>query len=141
MRYYYDYDYKKFITDDDLKAEYVEYFESGLTEAECAEDYIWNFLNYSGKEVTEKIYNERNEADEVRKAIKAHVASWHASWDIELSADGESWKLTIEGDPVCSIELKNVIPALDYLYSVIDMTTSDEEDIMAMCYMKSRWGL
>lgn len=140
MRYFYDYDYKKFVTEDELKAEYAEYSEIGYTEAECAEDYIYNFLDYSGIEITEKIYNEADEADTVRQAIKNHIASFHASWDVEISADGETWKLTLEGDPVCGIELRNVIPALDYLYSVINMNSTTEEDMEAMAYMKAEWG-
>lgn len=140
MRYFYDYDYKKFMTDDELRAEFVEYSENGWTEAESADDYIWNFLDYSGKEVTEKIYNERNEVEAVRQAIKDHVASDHGSWNVELSEDGESWKLTLEGDPVCSIELANVIPALDYLYSRISITSTEEDDMDAMWDMKAEWG-
>ena len=140
MRYFYDYDYKKFMTEDELKAEFAEYSENGWTEAECADDYIWNFLDYSGKEVTEKIYNERNEADAVRLAIYNHIATDNASWDIEIDANGESWKLTLEGDPVCSIELDNVIPALDYLYSVINADSTEEEDIEALLTMKTKWG-
>lgn len=140
MRYFYDYDYKKFVTEDELRAEFAEYSENGWTEAECADDYIWNFLDYSGKEVTEKIYNERNEAEAVRQAIAHHVASDHGSWNVELSEDGESWKLTLEGDPVCSIELANVIPALDFLYSRITITSTEEEDMDAMAYMRAEWG-
>lgn len=140
MRYYYDMDYQKCLTEDELKAEFAEYSAKGWTEAESAEDYIYNFLDYSGIEITEKIYNEREQADAVRQAIKNHVASWHASWNVELSEDGESWKLTLEGDPVCSIELANVIPALDYLYSVISFDSTEEEDIEAMLTMKSEWG-
>ena len=140
MRYFYDYDRKEFVAEDELRAEYAEYSEIGYTEAECAEDYIYNFLDYSGIEITEKIYNERNEADIVRQAIKNHIASYHGSWDIEISSDGEAWKLTLEGDPVCSIELANVIPALDYLYSVVSATSSVEDDVNAMCNMKAEWG-
>ena len=136
MRYFYDYDYKEFVTEDELRAEYAE----GYTEAECADDYICDFLNYSGIEITEKIYNEADEADIVRQAIASHVASYHASWNVEISPDGESWKLTLEGDPVCGIELRNVIPALDYLYSVINLDSAEEEDMEAMAYMKAEWG-
>lgn len=136
MRYFYDYNYKEFVTEDELRAEYAE----GYTEAECVDDYICDFIYYSGIEITEKIYNERNEADTVRQAIAKHTASDHGSWDIEISDDGESWKLTLEGDPVCSIELANVIPALDYLYSVIDFDSTEEEDVEAMAYMRAEWG-
>lgn len=140
MRYFYDMDYQKCLTEDDLRAEYAEYSEIGYTEAECAEDYIYNFLDYSGIEITEKMYNEFDEAKAVRQAIKNHIASYHGSWNIEISDDGESWKLTLEGDPVCSIELANVIPALDYLYSVINMNSTAEEDMEAMTRMKAEWG-
>ena len=140
MRYFYDCDYKHYLTLDELKAEYTEYSENGWTEAECFEDYLWNCLDYSVIEITEKIYNERNEADTVRQAIASHIASDHGSWNVEISADGESWKLTLEGDPVCSIELKNVILALDFLYSRITITSSVEDDIDAMLDMKAEWG-
>lgn len=140
MKYFYDCDYQRCLTEDELKAEYAEYSADGLTEAECVEDYIYNFLDYSGIEITEKIYNEFGKAEDVRRAINNHIASYHASWDIEIAEDGESWKLTLEGDPVCSIELDNVIPALDYLYSVINADSTEEEDMEAMCYMKSEWG-
>lgn len=139
MRYFYDMDYQKCLTEDELKAEFAEYSANGLTEAESADDYIYNFLDYSGIEITEKIYNEFDEAEAVRQAIKNHVASFNADWDI-LIDDGEAWKLTLEGDPVCSIELANVIPALDYLYSVINMNSSTEEDMEAMAHMKAEWG-
>lgn len=139
MRYYYDMDYQKCLTEDELKAEFAEYSANGWTEAESAEDYIYNFLDYSGIEITEKMYNEFDEAKAVRQAIKNHIASYHADWDI-LIDDGESWKLTLEGDPVCSIELANVIPALDYLYSRVTATSSEEEDMEAMAYMKAEWG-
>lgn len=139
MRYFYDMDYQKCLTEDELKAEFAEYSANGLTEAESADDYIYNFLDYSGIEITEKIYNEFGEAEAVRQAIKNHIASYHADWDI-LIDDGGSWKLTIEGDPVCSIELANVIPALDYLYSRISITSTEEEDMEAMAYMKAEWG-
>lgn len=141
MRYFYDVDYQKCLTEDEIKAEFAEYSANGWTEAESADDYIYNFLDYSGIEITEKIYNEFDEAEAVRQAIKNHIASYHASWDIEIADDGETWKLTIEGDPVCSIELKNVIPALDYLYSVVSATSSVEDDVNAMCNMKAEWGL
>ena len=140
MRYYYDCDYDKCLTEDELKAEFAEYSANRLTEAESADDYIYNFLDYSGIEITEKIYNEFDEAKAVRQAIKNHIASYHGSWDIEISDDGESWKLTLEGDPVCSIELDNVIPALDYLYSVINADSTEEEDIEALLTMKTKWG-
>ncbi len=140
MRYYYDCDYQKCLTEDELKAEYAEYSANGWTEAECAEDYIYNFLDYSGIEITKKIYNEFGKAEAVRQAIAHHVASDHGSWNVELSEDGETWKLTLEGDPVCSIELDNVIPALDYLYSRISITSTEEEDMEAMAYMKAEWG-
>ena len=136
MKYFYDFDYKEFITEDELRAEYDDYY----TDADSFDEYIYNFLDYSGIEITEKIYNERNEADTVRQAIASHTASDHGSWGIEISDDGEAWKLTLEGDPVCSIELANVIPALDYLYSVIDMNSTTEEDMEAMSYMKAEWG-
>ena len=139
MRYFYDVDYQKCLTEDDLRAEYAEYSEIGYTEAECAEDYIYNFLDYSGIEITEKMYNEFDEAKAVRQAIKNHVASFNADWDI-LIDDGEAWKLTLYGDPVCSIELANVIPALDYLYSVIDLDSTEEENVEAMAYMRAEWG-
>lgn len=140
MKYFYDFDNKSYITLDELKAEYAEYSANGYTEAETFDDYLYNCLDYSMMEITEKIYNEREQADAVRSAINLHIASYHASWDIEIADDGESWKLTLEGDPVCSIELDNVIPALDYLYSVINADSTEEEDIEAMCYMKSEWG-
>lgn len=140
MRYYYDCDYDKCLTEDELKAEFAEHSAKGLTEAESADDYIYNFLDYSGIEITEKIYNEFGEAKAVRQAIKNHIASYHASWNVVIADDGESWKLTLEGDPVCSIELDNVIPALDYLYSVIDMNSTMEEDMEAMAYMRAEWG-
>lgn len=140
MRYYYDMDYQKCLTEDEIKAEFAEYSANGWTEAESAEDYIYNFLDYSGIEITEKIYNEFDEAKAVRQAIKNHIASDNASWHIVIAEDGESWKLTLEGDPVCSIELANVIPALDYLYSVINAYSTEEEDMEAMRYMKSEWG-
>ena len=139
MRYFYDMDYQKCLTEDELKAEFAEYSADRLTEAESAEDYIYNFLDYSGIEITEKMYNEFDEAKAVRQAIKNHIASDNADWDI-LIDDGESWKLTLEGDPVCSIELANVIPALDYLYSRISITSTEEEDMEAMAYMKAEWG-
>lgn len=140
MRYFYDMDYQKCLTEDELKAEFAEYSADGLTEAESADDYIYNFLDYSGIEITEKIYNEFDEAKAVRQAIKNHIASDNASWNVVISDDGETWKLTIEGDPVCSIELKNVIPALDCLYSVVSATSSVEDDVNAMCNMKAEWG-
>lgn len=140
MRYFYDFDNKSYVTLDELKAEYAEYSAKGYTEAETFDDYLFNCLDYSMMEITEKIYNEREQADDVRSAIKNHIASYHASWDIEIDANGESWKLTLEGDPVCSIELDNVIPALDYLYSVINADSTEEEDIEAMCNMKAEWG-
>lgn len=140
MRYFYDYDNRAFLTLDELKAEYAEYSANGYTEAETFDDYLFNCLDYSMMEITEKIYNERERADAVRSAIKNHIASYHASWDIEIADDGESWKLTLEGDPVCSIELDNVIPALDYLYSVINLDSTEEEDMEAMAYMKAEWG-
>ena len=140
MRYFYDMDYQKCLTEDELKAEFAEYSADRLTEADSADDYIYNFLDYSGIEITEKMYNEFDEAKAVRQAIKNHIASDNASWDIVIADDGESWKLTIEGDPVCSIELANVIPALDYLYSVINMNSSTEEDMEAMAHMKAEWG-
>ena len=140
MRYYYDCDYDKCLTEDELKAEFAEYSADRLTEAESAEDYIYNFLDYSGIEITEKIYNEFGEAEAVRQAIKNHIASYHASWNVVIADDGETWKLTIEGDPVCSIELANVIPALDFLYSRITITSTEEEDIDAMLDMKAEWG-
>lgn len=139
MRYFYDMDYQKCLTEDDLRAEYAEYSEIGYTEAESADEYIYNFLDYSGIEITEKMYNEFDEAKAVRQAIKNHVASFNADWDI-LIDDGEAWKLTLEGDPVCSIELANVIPALDFLYSRITATSSAEDDMDAMCEMKAEWG-
>lgn len=139
MRYFYDMDYQKCLTEDDLRAEYAEYSEMGYTEAESADDYIYNFLDYSGIEITEKMYNEFDEAKAVRQAIKNHIASFNADWDI-LIDDGEAWKLTLEGDPVCSIELANVIPALDYLYSRLSITSTEEEDMEAMAYMKAEWG-
>lgn len=139
MRYFYDMDYQKCLTEDELKAEFAEYSAKGWTEAESAEDYIYNFLDYSGIEITEKMYNEFDEAKAVRQAIKNHIASDNADWDI-LIDDGESWKLTLEGDPVCSIELANVIPALDYLYGRISITSTEEEDMEAMAYMKAEWG-
>ena len=58
-----------------------------------------------------------------------------------IADDGETWKLTIEGDPVCSIELANVIPALDYLYSAIDATSTVEDDVQALDRMIDTWGL
>lgn len=140
MRYFYDCDYDKCLTEDELKAEYEEYSANGWTEAECVEDYIYNSLEYSGIEITEKMYNEFYEAKAVRQAIKNHIASYHAYWDIVIADDGESWKLTLEGDPVCSIELANVIPALDYLYSVINADSTEEEDMEAMAYMRAEWG-
>ena len=140
MRYYYDCDYDKCLTEDELKAEFAEYSADRLTEAESADDYIYNFLDYSGIEITEKIYNEFDEAKAVRQAIKNHIASDNASWNVVIADDGEIWKLTIEGDPVCSIELANVIPALDYLYSVVSATSSVEDDVNAMCNMKAEWG-
>lgn len=140
MRYFYDMDYQKCLTEDELKAEFAEYSENGWTEAESADDYIYNFLDYSGIEITEKIYNEFGEAEAVRQAIKNHIASYHASWNVVIADDGETWKLTIEGDQVCSIELANVIPALDYLYSRISITSTEEEDMEAMAYMKAEWG-
>ena len=140
MRYFYDMDYQKCLTEDEIKAEYEEYSANGWTEAESADDYIYNFLDYSGIEITEKIYNEFGEAEAVRQAIKNHIASDNASWNVVIADDGETWKLTIEGDPVCSIELANVIPALDYLYSVINMNSTTEEDMEAMAYMKAEWG-
>ena len=140
MKYFYDFDNKSYITLDELKAEYAEYSAKGYTEAETFDDYLYNCLDYSMMEITEKIYNERERAEAVRQAIKNHVASWHASWNVELSEDGEAWKLTLEGDPVCSIELANVIPALDYLYSVVSATSSVEDDVNAMCNMKAEWG-
>ena len=139
MRYFYDYDNKTFLTLDELRVEYAEYSAKGYTEAETFEEYVWNCLDYSMMEIAEKIYNERNEADTVRQAVKNHIASFNADWDI-LIDDGEAWKLTLEGDPVCSIELANVIPALDYLYSVINMNSSTEEDMEAMAHMKAEWG-
>lgn len=140
MRYYYDCDYDKCLTEDEIKAEFAEYSANGWTEAESAEDYIYNFLDYSGIEITDKIYNEFGEAEAVRQAIKNHIASYHASWNVVIADDGETWKLTIEGDPVCSIELKNVIPALDYLYSRITITSTEEDDMDAMWDMKAEWG-
>lgn len=139
MRYFYDMDYQKCLTEDELKAEFAEYSTDRLTEADSADDYIYNFLDYSGIEITEKMYNEFDEMRAVRQAIKNHIASDNADWDI-LIDDGETWKLTIEGDPVCSIELANVIPALDYLYSVVSATSSVEDDVNAMCNMKAEWG-
>ena len=141
MRYYYDCDYDKCLTEDELKAEFAEYSADRLTEAECEYDYIYNFLDYSGIEITEKIYNEFGEAEAVRQAIKNHIASYHASWNVVIADDGETWKLTIEGDPVCSIELANVIPALDYLYSAIDATSTVEDDVQALDRMIDTWGL
>lgn len=140
MRYFYDMDYQKCLTEDELKAEFAEDSAKGWTEAESADDYIYNFLDYSGIEITEKIYNEFDEAKAVRQAIKNHIASDNASWNVVIADDGETWKLTIEGDPVCSIELRNVIPALDYLYSVVSATSSVEDDVNAMCNMKAEWG-
>ena len=140
MKYFYDTDYNRYLTLDELKAEYTEYSENGWTEAESFDDYLWNCLDYSVMEISEKNYNERNEAEAVREAIKCHVASYHASWGVEISDDGEAWKLTIEGDRVCSIELKNIIPALDYLYSVISGVSTMEEDMEAMAHMKAEWG-
>lgn len=140
MRYFYDHDRREFVTEDELRAEYANDSAKGYTEAESADDYIWNFLDYSGVEITEKIYNERYECKAVRQAIALHIASNHGFWDIRVSDDGEAWKLTLEGDPVCSIELANVIPALDYLYSVIDFDSTEEEDIEAMAYMRAEWG-
>lgn len=140
MRYFYDFDNKSYVTLDELKAEYAEYAAKGYTEAETFEDYLYNCLDYSMMEITEKIYNEREQADTVRRAIADHIAADNASWDVEIAADGESWKLTLEGDPVCGIELRNVIPALDYLYSVINAYSTEEEDMEAMRYMKSEWG-
>ncbi len=141
MKYYYDYDNRTFLTLDELKAEYAEYSAKGYTEAETFDEYVWNCLDYSMMEVTEKIYNERFESEAVRQAIKNHIASYHASWNVEVSDDGEAWKLTLEGDPVCSIELDNVIPALDYLYSVINADSTEEEDMEAMTNMVAEWGL
>lgn len=140
MRYFYDCDYDKCPTEDELKAEFAEYSANGYTEAETFEEYVWNCLDYSGIEITEKIYNEFGKAEAVRQAVKNHIASYHASWDIVIADDGESWKLTLEGDPVCSMELDNVIQALDYLYSVINADSTEEEDIEAMLTMKSEWG-
>ena len=140
MRYFYDYDNKTFLTLDELRVEYAEYSAKGYTEAETFEEYVWNCLDYPMMEITEKIYNEADEADTVRQAIKNHIASYHGSWDIEIAEDGESWKLTLEGDPICGIELRNVIPALDYLYSVIDLDSTEEENVEAMAYMKAEWG-
>lgn len=140
MRYFYDMDYQKCLTEDEIKAEYEEYSANGWTEAESADDYIYNFLDYSGIEITEKIYNEFDEAKAVRQAIKNHIASDNASWYIVIADDGESWVLTLEGDSVCSIELADVIPALDFLYSRITATSSAEDDMDAMCEMKAEWG-
>lgn len=140
MKYFYDFDNKSYITLDELKAEFAEYSGKGYTEAETFDDYLYNCLDYSVMEIAEKIYNEREKADAVRIAIYNHIATDNASWDIEIDADGESWKLTLEGDPVCSIELDNVIPALDYLYSVINADSTEEEDIEALLTMKSVWG-
>lgn len=97
MRYFYDMDYQKCLTEDELKAEFAEYSANGWTEAESAEDYIYNFLDYSGIEITEKMYNEFDEAKAVRQA-------------------------------------------LDYLYSRISITSTEEEDMEAMAYMKAEWG-
>lgn len=141
MKYYYDYDNRTFLTLDELKAEYAEYFAKGYTEAETFEDYLYNCLDYSMMEITEKIYNEREQADAVRSAIKNHIASYHASWNVEVSDDGDAWKLTLEGDPVCGIELRNVIPALDYLYGIISFDSTEEEDMEAMTNMVAEWGL
>lgn len=87
MRYYYDCDYDKCLTEDELKAEFAKYSADGLTEAESADDYIYNFLDYSGIEITEKIYNEFGEAEAVRQAIKNHIASYHASWNVVIADD------------------------------------------------------
>lgn len=140
MKYFYDFDNKSYITLDELKAEYAEYSAKGYTEAETFDDYLFNCLDYSMMEITEKIYNEFGEAEAVRQAIKNHIASYHASWNVVIADDGETWKLTLEGDPVCSIELANVIPALDYLYSVINMNSTMEEDMEAMAHMRAEWG-
>lgn len=140
MKYYYDFDNGECVNLDELKAEYEESSAKGYTEAETFDDYLSNCLDYSMMEISKKIYSERFEAEAVRLAIKNHIASYHASWDIEIADDGESWKLTLEGDPVCSIELANVIPALDYLYSVINADSTEEEDIEALLTMKSEWG-
>ena len=140
MRYFYDMDYQKCLTEDEVKAEFAEYSADRLTEAESADDYIYNFLDYSGIEITEKIYNEFDEAKAVRQAIKNHIASDNASWNIVIADDGGSWVLTLEGDSVCSVELANVIPALDFLYSRITATSFAEDDMDAMCEMKAEWG-
>lgn len=140
MGYFYDFDNKSYITIDELKTEYAEYAAKGYTEAESFDEYVYNCLDYSLIEITAKIYDEREKADTVRRDIADHIAADNASWGVEIAADGESWKLTLEGDPVCSIELDNVIPALDYLYSVINADSTEEEDIEAMLTMKSEWG-
>lgn len=141
MRYFYDSENDDYLTYDDMSRTFRELSACGVTEAETVEQYIRNCLDYCTIRVSEKVYTERKQADTVRDLISNHIASYHADWRLEITADGRAWGLVCEDEFICAIELDDVIPALDYLYSVIDMESTAEEDCEALDYMVSKWGL
>lgn len=142
MKYYYDYENDVFFTDSELEAEYAEYFVKGYTEAETAEEYVSNVMDTGNViEVSEHVYDGRDCFYKVRAAINSHIASYHASWMVDITADGTAFSLNCEDNFICAIEIEDVIPALDYLYSVVGMDSTAEQDAMALDMMVSTWGL
>lgn len=138
MRYFYNVDTDEYLTLDDVKAEYVNDINAGIIDTESFEefeDYLYFGLEHWMHEISEDVYNEADKADAVKQAIARHAALDPGSWAVEISADGEAWLLTLYGDPVCCIEIDDVIPALDYINSNADDITT------ALWHVINTWGI
>lgn len=142
MKYYYDYENDCFLTSADLAEEFEKYHKLGYTEAETAAQYISNVMDTGNVvEISEHVYDGQETFHKVKTALRAHVSSYHAYWHIDITEDGRAFALMCEGEFICAIEVEDVIPALDYLYSIVTMESSCEEDAKALDEMVSAWGL
>lgn len=142
MKYYYDYENDCFLTSADLAEEFEKYHALNYTEAETAEQYISNVMDTGNVvEVSEHVHDGQETFYKVKEALRGYLRSHHTSWGIDIAEDGKAFVLTCEGNEICAIEVEDVIPALEYLYSVVSMESTEEEDAKALDDMVSTWGL
>lgn len=142
MKYYYDYENDCFLTSADLAEEFEKYRELDYTEAETVDQYISNVMDTGNVvEISAHVYAGRAEFDRVKTTLRGYLRSHHTSWGIDIAEDGNAFVLTCEGNEICAIEVEDVIPALDYLYSIVSMESTTEEDAKALDKMVSVWGL
>lgn len=142
MRYYYYSEFDEFMQWDDMAELHHELKTADVVQADNTGEFIKECIE-SGEliEISKDVYDNMYLFWETREKIRTHIATYHADWDVCITADGQHFGLTLEGEFLCGMDLEDVIPALDYLYSVIDATSTVEDDVQALDRMIDTWGL